>query len=84
MGDHPAIAYVTGSRSAVFQTAKARSLGIDVFDIRFLEANAWLGAHHYAKADAVYKRSKTTTRRGFRGGGATGSHDCDGQSAIGR
>ena len=47
--------YVTGPRSAVFQIAKARAAGIDVFDIRFLEANVWLGAHHYAKADAVYK-----------------------------
>jgi tetratricopeptide (TPR) repeat protein len=47
--------YVTGPRAAVYQIAKARKMGIDIFDIRFLEANVWLAAHHYAKADTIYK-----------------------------
>jgi tetratricopeptide (TPR) repeat protein len=47
--------YVTSPRSAVFQIAKAQKLGIDIFDIQFLEANVWLTAHHYAKADVIYK-----------------------------
>ena len=47
--------YVTGPQSAVFQVAKAQELGIDIFEIRFLEANVWLSSHEFEKADAVYK-----------------------------
>lgn len=47
--------YVAGPRSAVFQAAKARELGIDIFELRFLEANVWLSARRYANADAIYK-----------------------------
>ena len=47
--------YVTGSQSAAFQVAKAQKLGIDIFEIRFLEANVWLSSHEFEKADAVYK-----------------------------
>lgn len=47
--------YVASPRSAVFQIAKAQQLGVDIFDIQFLEANVWLTAHHYEKADAIYK-----------------------------
>ncbi|MFT7641066.1 MAG: tetratricopeptide (TPR) repeat protein [Pirellulaceae bacterium] len=47
--------HVAGSRSAIFQIAKAKKAGIDIVDLRFLEANTWLSAHHYAKADSIYK-----------------------------
>ncbi|HUT59853.1 MAG TPA: tetratricopeptide repeat protein [Phycisphaerae bacterium] len=47
--------YVAGAKSAVFQIAKAQQMGIDTPQIRFLEANIWLSARRYAKADALYK-----------------------------
>jgi len=42
-------------KSAIFQIAKAREMGIDTPQIRFLEANIWLSARRFAKADALYK-----------------------------
>lgn len=46
--------YVAGPRSAVFQTARAKQLGIDIFDIDFLEANIWLSARRYDNAERIY------------------------------
>lgn len=46
--------HVAGPRSAAFHVAMARKLGIDVFEIQFLEANVWLSAHYFDKADAIY------------------------------
>ena len=46
--------YVTGPKSAIFQATRAQELGIDIFEIRFLEANIWLSAYRYAKADPIY------------------------------
>lgn len=46
--------YVTGPKSAIFQAARAQVLGIDIFEIRFLEANIWLSAFRYANADPIY------------------------------
>jgi tetratricopeptide (TPR) repeat protein len=46
--------HVAGPRSAVYHVAMARELGIDVFEIQFLEANVWLSAHYFDKADAIY------------------------------
>lgn len=47
--------HVATPKSAVFQVAKAQNVGIDVYEIRFLEANIWLSAHNYERADAVYE-----------------------------
>lgn len=47
--------YVTGPRSAVYQAVLAQQMGIKVPGIRFLEANIWLNARRYSKADALYK-----------------------------
>ena len=46
--------YVASPKSAIYQIARARELGIDTPQIRFLEANIWLSARRYAKADALY------------------------------
>ena len=46
--------HVAGPRSAVYHVAMAQKLGIDVFEIQFLEANVWLSAHYFDKADAIY------------------------------
>jgi len=46
--------YVCSPKSAVFQVAKAQKLGVDVFDIRFLEANIWLSGRRFARADQLY------------------------------
>jgi tetratricopeptide (TPR) repeat protein len=48
--------YVAGPRSAVYQVAKAQQAGIDIFEIRFLEANIWLAARRFARADLIYKK----------------------------
>lgn len=48
--------YVAGPRSAIYQTAKAKQMGIDIFDIDFLEANIWLSARRYEKAEQIYNR----------------------------
>jgi tetratricopeptide (TPR) repeat protein len=47
--------YAAPPKSAIFRIAKARQLGIDTPQIRFLEANIWLSARRFAKADAIYK-----------------------------
>lgn len=47
--------YVATPQSAIFQVAKAQAMGIDIVQIRFLEANIWLSARRFAKADAIYK-----------------------------
>lgn len=46
--------HVAEPNSAVYHVAMARKLGIDVFEIQFLEANVWLSAHYFDKADAIY------------------------------
>ena len=48
--------YVAHPQSAIFQAAKAQELGIDVFEIRFLEANIWLSAKRFDKADRIYAK----------------------------
>jgi tetratricopeptide (TPR) repeat protein len=48
--------HVAGKQSALYQAVKAQQLGVDLFDLHFLEANIWLSARRYAKADAIYKR----------------------------
>jgi tetratricopeptide (TPR) repeat protein len=47
--------YVAGPKSAIYQAAKAQQMGVDMPQIRFLEANTWLSARRYAKADSLYK-----------------------------
>ena len=51
--------YVAPPKSAIFRIAKAQQLGIDTPQIRFLEANIWLSARRFAKADALYKAMET-------------------------
>ena len=46
--------HVAGPGSAVYHVAMAQKLGIDVFEIQFLEANVWLSAHYFDKVDAIY------------------------------
>jgi tetratricopeptide (TPR) repeat protein/YHS domain-containing protein len=46
--------HIAGPSSAVYHVAMARKLGIDVFEIQFLEANVWMSAHYFDKADAIY------------------------------
>jgi tetratricopeptide (TPR) repeat protein len=46
--------HVAGTQSAIYHVAMAQELGIDVFQIRFLEANIWLSTHHFDKADTIY------------------------------
>lgn len=46
--------HVSGPRSAIFQTAQAKQLGIEIFDIDFLEANIWLSARRYENAERIY------------------------------
>jgi tetratricopeptide (TPR) repeat protein len=46
--------YVANPQSAIYQVARAQELGIDIFEIRFLEANIWLSAKRFEKADQVY------------------------------
>jgi tetratricopeptide (TPR) repeat protein len=48
--------YVAHPQSAIFQVAKAQELGIDIFEIRFLEANIWLSARRFDKADGIYAK----------------------------
>ena len=47
--------YVARPKSAIFQIVKAQQMGIDTPQIKFLEANIWLSARRFAKADALYK-----------------------------
>ncbi|MCH7729378.1 MAG: tetratricopeptide repeat protein, partial [Planctomycetes bacterium] len=48
--------YVAGLKSAVLQVIKAQKMGIDIFDIHFLEANIWLASRRYANADKIYAK----------------------------
>lgn len=54
--------YVAGPKSALFQAAKARALGVDVFELPFLEANIWLNAKRFDKADRIYKELETKVK----------------------
>jgi tetratricopeptide (TPR) repeat protein len=56
--------YVAPPKSAIFRIAKAQQLGIDTPQIRFLEANIWLSARRFAKADALYKAMETEGKLG--------------------
>lgn len=47
--------YAAGPRSAIYQVVKAQQMGIDIFEIRFLEANVWLNARRFANADRIYQ-----------------------------
>jgi tetratricopeptide (TPR) repeat protein len=49
------IFYVAGQKSSVFQVVKAQKMGIKIPQIKFLEANIWLSARRYAKANPIYK-----------------------------
>lgn len=55
--------YVAGIRSAIYQARKAQEMGIDVFDIRFLEANVWLSARRYANAARIYAEIQEKVRK---------------------
>lgn len=54
--------YAAGARSAIYHATKAKQLGIDVFDLKFLTANIWLNARRYAQADAIYKELVATIK----------------------
>ena len=41
--------------SAAFQVVRAQQMGIATQQIRFLEANIWLNARRFTRADALYK-----------------------------
>src|SRR5688572_13785193 len=55
--------YVATPRSAIFQVTKAQQMGIDIFEIRFLEANIWLSARRYANADKIYSQVQDKVRK---------------------
>jgi len=59
--------YVASAASAAFQVVKAQQMGIDVPQIRFLEANIWLNARRYAKADAIYRKLEGKLDKGDEG-----------------
>ena len=54
--------HVAGPGSAVYHVAMAQKLGIDVFEIQFLEANVWLSAHYFDKAAAIYVLKRKVRR----------------------
>ncbi len=56
--------YAAPPKSAIFQIAKAQQMGIDTPQIRFLEANIWLSARRFAKADALYKAMQAEGKLG--------------------
>ncbi len=43
-------------QSAIYHAAKAQQMGVDIFEIYFLEANIWLNARRYANASAIYSK----------------------------
>ena len=49
------IFYVSGPKSAAYQVVLAQDMGVKIAAIKLLEANTWLSARRYAKADALYK-----------------------------
>jgi tetratricopeptide (TPR) repeat protein len=80
--------YVAGPRSALYQVVKAQQLGVDVFDIRFLEANTWLSARRFANAERIYaglEEKVTKDEAGlywfYRAQAALGLEDYDGYLA---
>lgn len=46
--------HVAGPQSSIYHVAKAQEMGIDIFQIQFLEANVWLSTHYFDKAEAIY------------------------------
>jgi tetratricopeptide (TPR) repeat protein len=50
--------HVAGPQSAIYQVAKSKEQGIDIFALHFLEANIWQNSHYYKKADAIYASLK--------------------------
>jgi tetratricopeptide (TPR) repeat protein len=54
--------YVATPQSAIFQVARAQALGIEIFEIRFLEANIWLSAKRFDKADRIYKELESKVK----------------------
>ncbi len=48
--------YAIGPGSAMFRTAKAAEMGIDMPELKLLEANIWLNARRFQKADALYRQ----------------------------
>ncbi len=80
--------YVAPSRSAIFQVRLAQEMGIDLPQIRFLEANIWLSARRYAKAEPIYKALEGKLEKGdqglywfYRAQAALGLDDYDGYLA---
>lgn len=59
--------YVASTRSAIYQSRKAQEMGIEIFDIRFLEANVWLNARRYANANRIYGEIEEKVRKEDRG-----------------
>ena len=55
--------YVAPPRSAIYQAVKAQQMGIDLFEIHFLEANIWLSARRFAKADPIYKQLQDKVKK---------------------
>jgi tetratricopeptide (TPR) repeat protein len=47
--------YVAPPASAIFQATQARLMKMDAIELKFLEANIWLNARRFARADAIYK-----------------------------
>lgn len=48
--------YAATPKSSLYQVKLAQQLGIDIFEIHFLEANIWLSARRYAEADKIYAK----------------------------
>lgn len=55
--------YGVGPRSALYHAVKAQQMGVDVFDLTFLEANIWLSARRYANADKIYAKLVDKVRK---------------------
>jgi tetratricopeptide (TPR) repeat protein len=55
--------YVAHPQSAIYQVTRAQELGIDVFEIRLLEANVWLSAKRFEKAERIYARLEKGSNR---------------------
>jgi tetratricopeptide (TPR) repeat protein len=48
--------YVAHPQSAIYQVTRSQELGIDLFEIRLLEANVWQSAKRFEKADRIYAK----------------------------
>ena len=55
--------FVASPRSAIYQAVKAQQMGIDLFEIHFMEANIWLSARRFAKADPIYKQLQDKVKK---------------------